>query len=91
MNTYLISYDLIKPESSPDYVKLTTRIKAYSYWAKPLRNVWIIQTTQSAAQVRDNLRVSMDANDKILVIQVTSHWASFGLPSNVTDWMKNSF
>jgi len=91
MNTYLISYNLIKPETSLDYARLVAKIQAYTYWAKPLRNVWIIQTPLPVAQIRDNLRLSMGANDTILVIEVTRNWASLGLPKEVTDWMKNNF
>lgn len=88
MKTYLISYDLIKPESSPDYVRLINTIKTATNWAKPLESVWLVKTTLSSAQIRDELRKVTDANDKILVIEVTNNWASFNLPKTVTDWMK---
>lgn len=88
MKTYLISYDLIKPETLPDYKRLINTIKTATYWAKPLKSVWLVKTTLSAAQIRDELRKVTDPNDKILVIEITNHWASLGLSKEVTDWMK---
>lgn len=88
MKTYLISYDLIKPETLPDYKRLTDTIKTATYWAKPLKSVWFVKTTLSAAQIRAELRKVTDVNDKILVIEITNNWASYGLPKDVTDWMQ---
>lgn len=91
MKTYLISYDLIKPESLPEYIRLINTIKSATYWAKPLKSVWLVKTTLTSAQIRDELRKVTDANDKILVIEVTNNWASFNLPKEVTDWMQQGF
>ncbi len=88
MKTYLISYDLIKPETLPDYKRLIDAIKTATYWAKPLKSVWLIKTTLSSSQIRDELRKVTDLNDKLLVIEITNNWASYGLPKDVTDWMK---
>lgn len=88
MKTYLISYDLIRPESSPEYARLISLIKTTKYWAKPLESVWLIKTTLGAMEVLNQLRSVVDTNDKILVIEITNSWASINLPKEVTDWMK---
>lgn len=88
MKTYLISYDLIKPESLPEYIRLFNTIKTAAFWAKPLQSVWLVKTTLSSAQIRDELRKVIDANDKLLVIEVTNNWAAYNLPKEVTDWMQ---
>lgn len=88
MKTYLISYDLIFPESSPQYEVLIRTIKTATYWAKPLKSVWIIKTTLTSMSVLNQLMRVTDANDKILVIEVTNDWASVHLPNDVIVWMK---
>jgi hypothetical protein len=88
MKTYLISYDLIMPESRPEYVRLINAIKSYNYWAKPLKSLWLIKTDSPALQVMNHLRTFTDANDKILVIEVTNDWVVYNLLDAVVNWMK---
>lgn len=88
MKTYLISYDLIKPESLPEYIRLFDMIKTATFWAKPLRSVWLVKTTLSSTQIRDELMKVIDVNDKIMIIEVTNNWAAYGLSKEVTDWMQ---
>ncbi len=91
MKTYLISYDLGLPETRLDYDILKRYVKSYSYWAKPLQSVWFIKTMKSVSQVRDEIKLKIDSNDKVLVIDVSSKgWATSGVSKSVTDWMKNN-
>ena len=72
MNKFLVTYDLVgTSESSADYERLIERIKAYPDWGKVQKSVWLIKTSQTAVEVRDNLATSMDSNDRLLVIEVT--------------------
>ena len=88
MKTYLVSYDLVGNETITDYKKLIEMIKTSTYWAKPLKSVWLIKTTLSAAEIRNKLKTVTDNNDKILVIEITNNWASYNLSKDVTDWMQ---
>ena len=89
MKTYLISYDLRIPETSADYQKLIKYIKSFSSWAKPLKSVWFIKTYKSVSEVRDELNKEIDANDGVLVIDVTgANWGTIGVSKEVTDWME---
>lgn len=91
MKTYLISYDLRVPETSEDYTRLINHIKSYSYWATPLKSVWFIRTPKTVSQVRDDLNTEIDANDGLLVIDVSdANWTTNGVSSKVTDWMKQN-
>ncbi len=91
MKTYLISYDLRVPETSEDYKKLINHIKAYDYWATPLKSVWFIRTYKSVSEVRDGIKSETDANDGLLVIDITgSSWGTIGVSTKVTDWMKEN-
>lgn len=91
MNSILISYDLNGHEDSQAYQKLFERIKKYPKWAKPLESFWIVKTQSSVAEVRDELMTLIDKNDELLTIDVTSRgWASYGLSTKVTDWLKEN-
>lgn len=76
------------PESRPEYVRLINAIKSYTYWAKPLKSLWLIKADSTALQVTNYLKTFTDANDKILVIEVTNDWAAYNLPDAVVNWMK---
>lgn len=88
MKTYLISYDLVGFATQSDYRSLFEYLKGHSNWAKPLQSVWLIRTEKTAAQIRDEMLRLVDSNDKILVIEVKGHWASFNISKSVTTWMK---
>lgn len=91
MNTLLVSYDLGMPETYDDYKVLIQYIKSYPMWAKPLQSVWMIKTTKTSAQVRDEIQTKIDSNDKVLVMDVTkTGWATFNISKEVADWMKNN-
>lgn len=91
MNTLLISYDLVLPETYEDYKLLIQYIKSYSSWAKPLQSVWLVKTTKTPGQVRDEIKAKIDSNDKVLVMDVTkTGWATFNVSKEVTDWMKEN-
>lgn len=89
MNTYLVSYDLIKP--GKDYSHLIAYLKSYSGWAKPLESVWLLKTSLDHTGLRDAIRQHIDSNDKLLVVRVTNETAAwFNLPEKVSDWIKTS-
>ncbi|HEY0965690.1 MAG TPA: CRISPR-associated protein Cas2 [Candidatus Saccharimonadales bacterium] len=91
MSVLLVSYDLGGPETSDDYADLIKKIKSYDGWAKPEYSLWLIKTDKHTSTVRDELKQYLDNNDKLLVIAVTgAGWASYRLPSEVTDWMKEN-
>ena len=86
MSVYQINYDLRKQR---DYQSLYERIKAYHSWCRPLESCWIISTTQSAQQVRDNLRAVMDEDDGLLVTRLSGEAAWYGLDDRVSRYLKN--
>ena len=88
LKTYLISYDLIYPETSPQYTELIKTIKTATYWAKPLKSVWLVKTNLSSMQIFQQLRRALDNNDKVIVIDVGNDWTSFNLSNDVVEWMK---
>lgn len=90
MNTFLISYDLGVPETISDYRILTEYIRSHESWARPLQSVWFIKTTKSVIRVRDEIKLRIDNNDGVLVIDVTHKpWAVYGISQKVIDWMQD--
>lgn len=87
MATFEISYDLIAP--GRDYSRLFDAIKAYPGWAHVLESVWIVSSSRSASEVRDDLRQYIDSNDKLLVTRLHGDWASYNLHPNQAEWLKS--
>lgn len=89
---YIVSYDLRLPETRLDYQRLIQHIKSsYSFWAKPLKSVWLIRTEKGIAEVRDELRGFLDSNDQLVILDVTgADWATYGITAEVTTWMRQN-
>lgn len=88
-NTILVSYDLMAP--GKNYENLISFLKTFYSWAKPLESVWLIKTSSTAEQVRDELLNHVDKNDELVVIDVTKKSAAwFNLGDKVSDWIKNN-
>ncbi|WP_448099124.1 hypothetical protein [Luteibacter yeojuensis] len=85
MALYQISYDLRKQRN---YDALYERIKAYGKWCHALESSWVISTSQSAVQVRDNLRQAMDGDDGLLVTRLSGEAAWYGLNETISTWLK---
>lgn len=85
MKTFIISYDLRKPDKN--YEALIKLIRAYGSWAKLGGSAYLIITDSSVVQVRDNLATALDSNDQLFVgtCPVPSAWK--GLPDEVAKWI----
>lgn len=89
MKTYLISYDLRQP--GRNYTNLIAEIKSLSgSWCHCLESVWLIKHSGSASIIIDRLLPHIDKNDALVVIEVTSDAAWYGLDEERTKWMKRS-
>lgn len=89
MATLLVSYDLSKPETSSDYARVVEYMRTYVTRCKPLYSLWMIKTTKTRTEVRDELLQITDSNDKLLVVDVTGDAAAWsGLSQETSDWIK---
>ena len=89
MNTLLIGYDLNR--SGQDYDELIDALKSYPRWWHYLDSTWLIKTELSATAVRNTLGKLIDANDELLVVNVSNDpWASKGFNAKGTDWLRNN-
>ena len=69
MHLFSVSYDLLKP--GKDYESLYARLRALSA-KRVLYSQWMLKTSMTAAQLRDDLKRLIDTNDRLLVIDVTT-------------------
>ncbi|WP_136512921.1 SinR family protein [Geomonas edaphica] len=91
MGTLLIGYDLNKEETSEDYKKLITAIKAEAAWWHHLDSTWLVKTTKTPVQMRDHLTPFLDRNDELLVIDVSNDAAAWrGFSEEGGNWLKNN-
>lgn len=87
MTVYCVSYDLKKER---DYSELFKKLEAYGNSIHPLESTWFIATEASASQIRDELKEAVDEDDKVIVIEVIKHWASYNLGKQNTEWLRKN-
>lgn len=89
MNTLLVGYDLNKP--TQNYAGLIEALKSHSTWWHHLDSTWLVKTAKTPSQLRDELMELIDANDELLVMNVTGDlWASAGLQQRANDWLQEN-
>ncbi len=81
---YLVTYDLNRP--GQDYAGLHTAIKALGAWWHYLDSTWLVDTHLSAQQISDNLVPTIDSNDRLLAIGVTSDYQGW-LTEDAWKWI----
>lgn len=85
MSCKLVSYDLDKPNR--EYEDLYEAIKDLGSWWWCLESVWIVDTTKSTSEIRDELKSYIDSGDSIAVFRLSGSWASRGLSDECSDWL----
>lgn len=87
MATLLVAYDLDKP--GQDYGVITDKLRSFGAWWHHLDSTWLVCVEMTPAQLRDQLRPLIDANDKLLVIDITHRSAAWaGLSDRAAQWIK---
>lgn len=84
---YIVSYDLNAP--GKNYQALYNSIERISggAWCRPLESVWIIRSMQSATEIFNALKPSIDQSDRLLVCGLTGDYAGY-LDTKVIDYLK---
>ena len=68
MGVFLVSYDLDKP--GQDYHRLIKELERLGA-VKVLYSEWLFKSTSSTVQIRDYLQGFVDANDMLLIVELT--------------------
>jgi hypothetical protein len=87
MSSYIVTYDLSAP--GRNYDSLFGYLKSFPY-AHVVESTWVISTYKTAVDVRDEILLHIDSNDHVLVIEATRNAAWFGLPAQVSNWLKKN-
>lgn len=85
MKLYQINYDLRKHRK---YDLLYERIKSYGTYYRPMESCWIIASTKTALEIRNELSKTTDVNDGLLVTRLQGEGAWFNLGNQATSWLK---
>jgi hypothetical protein len=87
MSVWIVSYDLRAP--GRNYEPLYKALKSVAF-AKMLESFWLIEAEGPATRIRDALKVHLDRNDGIAVIEFkeTADWALSGINKPSMDWIK---
>lgn len=87
MSVHIVTYDL--HQVGQNYDCLYQKLKGYGTYWHAQGSVWLIDTKQSAAQVRDALTACLDENDKLFVAELSGEAAWLGYGPKVSAWIKN--
>ena len=88
--TILIVYD-IHPTHGPRYHDLANAIQSLGVWWHHLETVWIVRSDRALADIRDNLKAHIGADDQLLVIDISgvgAEWA--GVNDAGSSWLKGN-
>jgi len=86
MRKIQINYDLSAP--GRNYTAVEAYIKSFRRWNHLLESTWVVETTKTAASVRDEMKGVVDSNDRVVVFDVThSDWAT-NFSDERTTWLK---
>ncbi len=73
---FTVDYDLMTP--GRNYTALTGALVAIGA-KKMMYSKWVLQSSSSAAAIRDHLRQYMDSNDRLFVAELSEQWAGYNL------------
>lgn len=86
MAAYIVTYDLMK--QGQNYDCLCKKLEEYPTHWHAQGSVWLIQTSLSAVQVRDDLASCLDSNDKLIVARLQGEAAWQGYGEQINSWLK---
>lgn len=88
MTSYLVTFDLNR--QGQNYTAINEAIQKYTSWAKVATTSFVIKTSSSAKDIRDNLGSKIDSNDELLVVKLAGEGAWKGLSDRVSSWLRDN-
>lgn len=58
---------------------------------RALSNVWIVESTLAAEQIRNGIEPLLEARDRLVIVKNAHEVRSCGLPGESGDWLKEHF
>jgi len=74
------------------YERLHKKIQSLGKWAHVLNSCWIVESTMTAAQIRDALTTVVDHDDGLLITRLTGEaaWRNLDQDGTLTRWLKST-
>lgn len=88
MAVYVVSYDLRVP--GRNYQTLWARLGEWKA-QRALESLWLIDTSATAVQIRDDLRLYVDANDRLFVAKLSGESAWISLYPGADELLRQRF
>jgi len=85
MKSYLIGYDLNRPETNCP--ELIDALQEFSPRWHHLDSTWIVKSDWSARQVRDHLKPHLHSTEELLVVELTGEGAWAGFNDEAVNWL----
>lgn len=89
MPPFIVTFDLVKKESSPDYRPLIRDLlKRGAHEYQPL--CWRINVANTAAEVYEYFRQFLHADDRLMVSELTNNYKLDRNFEGANDWIENN-
>lgn len=88
-NNLFISYDLMK--KGQNYDAIQKAIKSLGGWAKVTESFFYVRTSYSINQALDIVKASIDANDKVIIVDANAATWTTSIPEEVSKFIKNNW
>lgn len=88
MSRFLVTFE-IEDELRPSLIE---QLKRLGSWARITTNTWCVKSDdKNTVIIRDALKEAVGDNGRLFVVNITdSAWASYCIPKEVTDWLKDN-
>lgn len=86
MATYIVSYDL--QTMGKDYDPLLDYLTTLEDWWHYLDSTWVVVTSKTATQLREELQELVDDKDLVLVVKSSGVGAWAGFPERPATWLQ---
>ena len=86
MAAYIVTYDL--HQTGQNYECIKKKLETIPKHWHMQGSVWVIETEQTAVQLRDSLLSCLDSNDNLLVALLAGEAAWRGFKDNGSKWLK---
>lgn len=88
---YMISYDLINEDDEREgqsYQDLYNTIDDLGDCCRCTESTWIVETDLSLSDVTEEIRQSIDENDKVVIADITYGDIAGRLPKTTKEWIR---
>ncbi|MPZ12272.1 MAG: CRISPR-associated protein Cas2 [Kiloniellaceae bacterium] len=89
MTSYTLSYDLRNESGSQDYEPLWKELKRLGAH-RTQDSLWLINVNNTAKELQDHFKQYVDADDRLMVSELTHNQHYSNAYAGTNDWIKNN-